>query len=80
MSNNKKVQNNHIVGISNNILRNIEKDGEINNSLLTTIRNQELKNDGKSQANLLYGNPIWADTNPAQNLKNLKNLMFRLFH
>jgi hypothetical protein len=65
MSNNKKVQNNHIVGISNNILRNIEKDGEINNSLLTTIRNQELKNDGKSQANLLYGNPIWADSNPA---------------
>lgn len=34
---NKKVQNNHIVGISNNILRNIESELEINNTLLKRV-------------------------------------------
>ena len=74
-----KVQNNHIVAISNNILRNIAQDTEQNlnvsnlieadtkhiNTNVYSIRNKDKINDGKSQVNLIHGSPVWADSNPA---------------
>jgi len=74
-----KVEKNHIVAISNNILRNIENDGVENNRLTDlienhtkstkedtrTIRNKELINDGKVEVNLIQGSSVWADSNPA---------------
>jgi hypothetical protein len=66
-----KVEKNHIVSISNNLLRNIEKDTTKNNTYTKSIsedakviRNKELINDGKSEVNLIYGSPVWADTVP----------------
>jgi hypothetical protein len=75
---NKRVHNNHIVSISNNILRNISQDTEQNlnvsnliqddikniNSNTYSIRNKDKINDGKSQVNLIHGSPVWADSNP----------------
>ncbi len=59
-----KVEKNHIVSVSNNILRNIEIDGEKSYNTLTRIKNFEKKNDGKSQVNLIHGSSVWADTVP----------------
>ncbi len=59
-----KVQNNHIISVSNNILRNIEVDGEKSYNTLTRIKNFEKKNEGKSQVNLIHGSSVWADSSP----------------
>ena len=63
-----KVPTNHIVSISNNLLKNIDKDNEtiktnsetIKNN--TIIKNKEKRNDGKSQTNLANGSIVWADS------------------
>jgi hypothetical protein len=74
-----KVEKNHIVAISNNLLRNIEQDTIENNTYTKSIsedskviRNKELINDGKSEINLIYGSAVWADTVPAPKENSLR--------
>lgn len=67
-----KVQTNHIVDISNNLLRRIEGDGEKRNNTITRIRNKELIHDGKTQVTLDNGSVVWADTTPDPEIDSVR--------
>ncbi len=71
-----KVPNNHIVNISNNLLKNIDNDGtrmvELTEHMGTNIKqttdnvqlikNKDAQADGRSRSNLLLGSSVWADS------------------